>query len=102
VVLTVFHFLSGLIFFGNLTEVYNYTMTTAQMGQPAQPIDVPAYVTQSLFRTITVILLFVIPMMSMGLFSEEKKRGTIELLLTTPVGNFQALLGKYFASLTFL
>jgi len=38
----------------------------------------------------------------MGVFAEEKKRGTIELLLTTPVGNLQALLGKYLASLTFL
>jgi ABC-2 type transport system permease protein len=102
VVLTVFLFLSGLIFFGNLTEVYQYTMSTAQMGQEAQPIDVPAYITQSLFRTTTVILLFIVPMMTMGLFSEEKKRGTIELLLTTPVGNLQALLGKYLASLTFL
>jgi ABC-2 type transport system permease protein len=101
-VLTVFLFLTGLIFFGNLTEVYQYTMTTAQMGQAPQPIDVPSYVTQSLFRTTTVILLFLIPMLTMGLFSEEKKRGTIELLLTTPVGNFQALLGKYLASVTFL
>ncbi len=102
VVLTVFLFLSGLIFFGNLTQVYQYTMTTAQMGQGVQPIDVPAYVTQSLFRTTTVILLFLVPMLTMALFSEEKKRGTIELLLTTPVGNFHALMGKYLASLTFL
>ena len=102
VVLTVFLFLSGLIFFGNLTEVYQYTMSMAQTGQGTQPIDVPGYVTQSLFRTMTVILLFVLPMMTMALFSEEKKRGTIELLLTTPVGNFQALMGKYLASLTFL
>ena len=41
-------------------------------------------------------------MLTMGLFSEEKKRGTIELLLTTPVSNFQAMMGKYLASLTFL
>jgi ABC-2 type transport system permease protein len=102
VVLTVFLFLSGLFFFGNLTEVVQYTMTQAQMGQGVQPIDVPAYVTQSLFRTMSVILLFLIPMLTMGLFSEEKKRGTIELLLTTPVGNFQAMLGKYLASATFL
>jgi len=102
VVLVVFLFLSGLIFFGNLTEVYQYMMTTAQTGQSMQPIDVPAYVTQSLFRTTTVILLFLVPMLTMALFSEEKKRGTIELLLTTPVGNFQALMGKYLASLTFL
>ena len=102
VVLTVFLFLSGLFFFGNLTEVVQYTMTQAQMGQGVQPIDVPAYVIQSLFRTMSVILLFLVPMLTMGLFSEEKRRGTIELLLTTPVGNFHAMLGKYLASVTFL
>lgn len=101
-VLTVFLFLSGLIFFGNLTEVVQFTMSQAQMGQSSQPIDVPAYVSQSLFRTMAVILLFLIPMLTMGLFSEEKKRGTIELLLTTPVGNNQAIMGKYLAGLTFL
>jgi ABC-2 type transport system permease protein len=101
-VLIVFLFLAGLFFFGNLTEVVQYTMSMAQMGQGTQPIDVPAYVTQSLFRTMSVILLFLIPMLTMGLFSEEKKRGTIELLLTTPVGHFQAMIGKYMASLTFL
>jgi ABC-2 type transport system permease protein len=41
-------------------------------------------------------------MLTMGLFAEEKKRGTIELLLTTPVGNLQAMLGKYLATLSFL
>jgi len=101
-VLTVFLFLIGLFFFGRLAEVVQYTMMQAQMGQGSQPIDVPAYVMQSLFATTSVVLLFLIPMLTMGLFSEEKKRGTIELLLTTPVGNFQAMLGKYLASLTFL
>ncbi len=101
-VLTVFLFLTGLFFFGNLTEVVQYTMSQAQFGQGSQPIDVPAVVMQSLFRTISVILLFLVPMLTMGLFAEEKKRGTIELLLTTPVGNFQAMIGKYLASLTFL
>jgi ABC-2 type transport system permease protein len=102
VVLTVFLFLVGLFFFGNLADIVQYTMMQAQMGQGSQPIDVPALVTQQLFRTTSVILLLMIPMLTMGLFSEEKKRGTIELLLTTPVGNFSAMIGKYLASLTFL
>jgi ABC-2 type transport system permease protein len=102
VILTVFLFLSGLFFIGYLTEVVRYTLSMAQMGQVSQPIDVPSYVTRQLFHTTIIILLLVIPMLTMGLFSEEKKRGTIELLLTTPVSNFQAVLGKYLASLTFL
>jgi ABC-2 type transport system permease protein len=102
VVLTVFLFLFGLFFFGNLADVVQYTLMQSQMGQGGQPIDVPAYVTQRAFGTTSVILLFLIPMLTMGLFSEEKKRGTIELLLTTPVGNFNAMMGKYLASLTIL
>jgi ABC-2 type transport system permease protein len=102
VVLTIFLLISGIFFFGNLAEVVQYTMTQAQMGQGTQPIDVPEIVTQSVLGSIRIILLFLIPMLTMGLFSEEKRRGTIELLLTTPVGIFQALMGKYLASVTFL
>lgn len=102
VVLMVFLFLTGFFFFSLLGQVVEATMMQAQMGQGAQAIDVPGIVTRSLFQTTSVVLLFIIPMLTMGLFAEEKKRGTIELLLTTPVGNFQALAGKYLASVTFL
>ena len=102
VVLTVFLFLSGFFFYSILTAVVQSTMMQGQFGQGAQPVDVPGIVTRSFFGTTSVVLLFMIPMLTMGLFAEEKKRGTIELLLTTPVGNFQAMMGKYLASLTFL
>jgi len=102
VVLTVFLFLSGFFFFSILNVVVQSTMMQSQMGQGMQPIDVPGIVTRSLFQTTSVVLLFIVPMLTMGLFAEERKRGTIELLLTTPVGNFQAMMGKYLASLTFL
>ncbi len=102
VVLTVFLFLTGFFFFSYLTLIVQSTMMQSQLGSGMQPIDVPGTIAQSLFKTMTVVLLFIVPMLTMGLFAEEKKRGTIELLLTTPVGNFQAMLGKYLASLTFL
>jgi ABC-2 type transport system permease protein len=100
VVLTVFTFLSGFFFYAILANVVQNTMM--QAGQGAQPVDVPGIVTRSVFGTMAVIFLFMIPMLTMGLFAEEKRRGTIELLLTTPVTNLQALIGKYLASLTFL
>jgi ABC-2 type transport system permease protein len=56
----------------------------------------------SVFSSMALVLLFVVPMLTMGLFSEEKKRGTIELLLTTPISNFQVIAGKYSAGITFL
>jgi ABC-2 type transport system permease protein len=102
VILTVFLFLSGFFFYAILVSVIQQTMMQSQFGAGAQPVDVPGLVTRSFFGTLSVVLLFMIPMLTMGLFAEEKRRGTMELLLTTPVGNLQALAGKYLASLTFL
>jgi len=102
VVLTVFIFLSGYFFYSYLAQVVQRTMMLAQFGQESQPINVPGIVIRALFQTMSVVLLFIIPMLTMGLFAEEKKRGTIELLLTSPVGYLQVIAGKYLASLTFL
>jgi ABC-2 type transport system permease protein len=46
------------------------------------------------------IWLMVVPMLTMRLFSEEKKSGTIELLMTSPLSTTQILLGKFFAALS--
>ena len=51
---------------------------------------------------VTVILIFLMPLVSMRLLSEEKKSGTLELLLTRPVKEYEIVLGKYFASATVL
>jgi ABC-2 type transport system permease protein len=102
VVLTLWLLLSGVLFYSILTDVVENTRMQGQFGPGAQPIDVPGIISRGFLGTMSVILLFMIPMLTMGLFAEEKKRGTIELLLTTPVGNVQALLGKYLASITFL
>ena len=105
VVLTIFLLLAGLFFTNIFTAVVEQSlqqgMRSQQYGMPPQPIDVPAIVTRSFFGTMSVILLFMIPMITMGLFSEEKKRGTIELLLTAPLSSLQVVLGKFLAGLTF-
>jgi len=102
VVLTVFLFLSGFFFYTILSGVIQSTMMQGQFGPGAQPVDVPGIVSRSFFGTTSVVMLFMIPMLTMGLFAEEKKRGTMELLLTTPVSNIQVLAGKYLASVTFV
>jgi ABC-2 type transport system permease protein len=48
--------------------------------------------------SITVFLLFMAPMFTMRLLAEEKQTGTIELLLTSPVKDWEVVLGKFFAA----
>ena len=53
----------------------------------------------SFFLLSPWILLFLIPAVTMSSFSEEKKQGTLELLLTKPISHFKIVLGKYFGAL---
>jgi ABC-2 type transport system permease protein len=53
-----------------------------------------------LFFIAPWVYLFLIPAITMRTFSEEKKNGTIELLLTRPLTDLQIVLAKYFAGLT--
>lgn len=55
-----------------------------------------------LHSNLSVIWLFVTPFLTMRLFAEEQRSGTIELLLTNPVREFEVVLGKYLGALAFL
>ena len=48
-----------------------------------------------LLQNVTILMLFVLPMITMRTYSEEKRSGTIELLLTSPLTDFQIILGKF-------
>jgi ABC-2 type transport system permease protein len=54
---------------------------------------------RGLISNISVLFLFVVPMISMRLLAEEQRTGTIELLLTNPVQEWQIVLGKFVASI---
>ena len=54
---------------------------------------------ESLFSFSPYVFLFLIPAVTMKLFAEEKKTGTLELLFTQPVTDFQIILAKYLAGL---
>jgi ABC-2 type transport system permease protein len=54
---------------------------------------------RGLISNVSVLFLFVVPMISMRLLAEEQRTGTIELLLTNPVQEWQIVLGKFVASI---
>jgi ABC-2 type transport system permease protein len=51
------------------------------------------------FTNTTVIILFIMPMITMRTYAEEKRSGTIELLLTSPLTDVQIILGKFFGAM---
>src|SRR3989338_10007122 len=57
----------------------------------------------SLFlANVTVLLLLLIPILTMRSFAEEKRQGTLELLFTYPISDFQIVLGKFLSLLAVL
>jgi len=54
---------------------------------------------RAMFHNMSITMLFVAPLITMRLFAEEKRLGTIELLMTSPVTDLEAVIGKFAASL---
>jgi ABC-2 type transport system permease protein len=62
--------------------------------------DMNQQLIRPLFLNASVILLFVLPLVTMRTYSEEKRSGTIELLLTSPVTDVQIIIGKFLGAMT--
>src|SRR5436190_19494404 len=85
-------------FFYSATRVFVLTGMQMQMMGRGMPMDVNEYVIRPLLSNASVIGLFLIPMITMRLFAEEKRTGTIELLMTSPVRDLEIVLGKWLAA----
>jgi len=104
VVLTGYMVLSGWFFF-NLLVQFNRLMNMYQMFRRqdlATQMNLNEMVMTPLLYNMTIVLLLMIPLMTMRLFSEEKKLKTDELLLTSPISINVLVLGKYLSSVIFL
>src|SRR5450631_647004 len=70
----------------------------SQMQGRSQPMNVNEMVIRPLLGFASTVALFLIPMITMRLFAEEKKTGTIELLMTSPITDLEIILGKWLGS----
>jgi ABC-2 type transport system permease protein len=95
-VITGFTLLVGYFFF-------NYFSIFLRMQQMSQVIamrggqlpNLNQTVIEGVYQTMIVILVFLVPLLTMRIVAEEKRRGTFELLLTSPLSVSEIVLGKF-------
>ena len=87
-------------FFYYIGVAYFIEQSMRMMGMQGGPTqNVNEQVIRPLILNASVILLFVLPMITMRTYSEEKRSGTIELLLTSPLTDFQIIMGKFLGAM---
>lgn len=97
ILLTLFGVIFGYFFWVVLGSFINYSME-AQMSGSYYPMNLNEQIIRPLLSNVAVIGLFFIPMITMRLFAEEKRSGTIELLATSPIRDIEIVIGKWLAS----
>lgn len=90
-------------FFYVVMEEY-FVRASLQMGQMGmggpQSANVNEMMIRPLMQNVLILVLFITPMLTMRTFAEEKRSGTIELLLTSPLTDFQIVFGKFLGAMT--
>lgn len=97
VLLTIFALLSG-AFTYLISAAFVRASLEGQMSGQSFPMNLNEQVIAPLFSNMAVVGLFLIPLISMRLFAEEKRQGTIELLATSPVHDVEIVLGKWLSA----
>ncbi len=96
--LTMFALIFG-FFFWNALGVFIIEGMEMQMRGQSFPMNINEQIIRPLLSNASVIGLFFIPMITMRLFAEEKRTGTIELLATSPIRDIEIIIGKWLAAL---
>jgi len=93
-VMALFALIFGFGFYTATRDMVQMSFRAMAMGQQ-QPMSVNDMVIRPLLGFAGTIALFLIPMITMRLVAEEKKTGTIELLMTSPVKDSEIIMGKW-------
>lgn len=105
VIAAMFWLLAGLFFTfilqGVVQQAASQDLQGQQMGMPPQPLDVPSAILRYFLGVMGSLAQVILPILSMGLYAEERKRGTLELLATSPVTNWAVATGKWLGVFTF-
>ena len=97
IIIGLFALLFGWFFYMFLTVFIRQSEQMMQFGGGGANIN--QQMIRGVLQNAAVIILFVMPIITMRTYAEEKRSGTIELLLTSPVTDFQIIIGKFLGAL---
>jgi ABC-2 type transport system permease protein len=98
IIIGLFSLLFGYFFYMYLMLFVRQSEQMMQFGGGAT-VNINQQMIRYVLLNVAVILLFLLPVITMRTYSEEKRSGTIELLLTSPVTDVQIILGKFFGAM---
>ena len=98
VVIGLFLIVTGIFFYLLLSSFIQYSYAVMMQQRGGYTVNVNLMMIRPFLLNMSVIVLFVIPMITMRSFSEEKKSGTVELLYTSPLTTTQIVIGKFLAT----
>jgi ABC-2 type transport system permease protein len=99
IVLGFWALLYGYFFIAILQFFVRQSMQMGQFSAGPQAMNVNQQLIRPLVQNVTILVLFLMPMVTMRTYSEEKRSGTIELLLTSPITDWQIILGKFLGAM---
>jgi ABC-2 type transport system permease protein len=97
IIIGLFALLFGWFFYVYLHVFSEQSQRMAMMG--GGNVNVNEQMIRGVLQNAAVIILFVMPMITMRTYSEEKRSGTIELLLTSPLTDFEIIVGKFLGAM---
>jgi ABC-2 type transport system permease protein len=101
----------GYIYVGLFSLLYGYfyiallgyfVRASLQAGMPGggpEVMNINQDMLRPVLQNVTVLVLFILPMVTMRTYSEEKRSGTIELFLTSPLTDMEIILGKFIGAM---
>jgi ABC-2 type transport system permease protein len=99
VVIGFFALLFGYFFFALVAFFQQQSLQMSMGGMGGRNMNINQMLVGPLLVNASVVILFVMPMITMRTYSEEKRSGTIELLLTSPLTDWQIIIGKFLGAM---
>src|SRR5499425_283577 len=92
-------FIVGYLYYLSFRFFVGMSFDAMRNPMMASDLDLSSMVVGATINTIGVVSVFTLPLLTMRMWAEEKRTGTVELLLTFPLRDSSIVLGKFFAGL---